>query len=123
MNKFIKKIIWLGRTRKDLKAMPAGVVDAVGFALYQAQLGQRADNTKVLKGFHGAGVLEIIESDQAGTYRAVYTIKFGNEIYILHCFQKKSKSGISTPKEDMDIIHKRLKEAEEIAKQIAKELK
>ena len=123
MKKFIKEIIWFGRTKKDLKTMPSEVVDAIGFSLYQAQLGERAENTKVLKGFHGAGVLEIIESDQAGTYRAVYTVKFGNEVYILHCFQKKSKSGISTPKEDMDIINKRLKEAEEISKQIAKELK
>ena len=94
MRKNIKEIIWLGKTKKDLKSMPIEIVDAVGFALYQAQIGMRADNTKVLKGFNGAGVLEVIESDHAGTYRAVYTLKFGNEIYILHCFQKKSKSGI-----------------------------
>ena len=123
MRKITKEIIWLGKTKKDLKAMPSAVVDSIGFALYQAQIGEKADNTKVLKGFHGAGVLEVIESDQAGTYRAVYTLKFGSEIYILHCFQKKSKSGISTPKKDMDIINQRLKEAEEIAKQIAKERK
>lgn len=119
----MKKIIWLGKTKKDLKSMPNSVVDSIGFALYQAQIGGKADNVKVLKGFHGSGVLEVIESDESGTYRAVYTLKFGNEIYILHCFQKKSKSGISTPKEDMDMINKRLKEAETIAKLIAKESK
>ena len=123
MKKIIKEIIWLGKTKKDLKSMPNSVVDSIGFALYQAQIGGKADNVKVLKGFHGSGVLEVIESDESGTYRAVYTLKFGNEIYILHCFQKKSKSGISTPKEDMDMINKRLKEAETIAKLIAKESK
>ncbi len=63
MKKILKEIIWLGKTRKDLKAMPGGVVDSIGFALYQAQIGEKADNAKVLKGFHGAGVLEVIESD------------------------------------------------------------
>jgi phage-related protein len=121
MNKILKEIIWLGRTKKDLKLMPEDIIDSVGFSLYLAQIGERADNTKVLKGYTGAGVLEIIESDISGTYRAVYTVKFGSEIYVLHCFQKKSKSGIATPKEDMSIINKRLKEAEELAKVIAKE--
>ena len=121
MEKILREIIWLDKTKKDLKSMPGEIVDSVGFSLYLAQIGERADNTKVLKGFSGAGVLEIIESDVSGTYRAVYTVKFGNEIYVLHCFQKKSKSGISTPKEDMNIINKRLKDAEELAKQIAKE--
>lgn len=123
MNKIIKNIIWLGKSKKDLKAMPRSIVDSFGFSLYHAQIGEKSDNAKVLKGFHGAGVLEIIESDISGTYRAVYTVKFGMNIFVLHCFQKKSKSGISTPKEDMDIINTRLKEAENLAKKLSVETK
>ena len=73
---------------------------------------------KVLKGFGDAGVLEIIESDTGGTYRAVYTVRFAEAVFVLHCFQKKSKSGIATPKADMDLIRSRLKIAESIAKEL-----
>ena len=81
-----------------------------------AQSGDRHDASKVLKGFGGAGVLEVVEDHVGGTYRAVYTVKFAEAVFVLHCFQKKSKSGIATPKEDMDIIRARLKIAEAIAK-------
>ena len=73
---------------------------------------------KCSKGFGGAGVLEVVENDAGGTYRAVYTVKFAETVFVLHCFQKKSKSGIATPKPDMDIIHARLKQAEAIAKEL-----
>ena len=85
-----------------------------------AQAGDKHDAVKVLKGFGGAGVLEIVENDAGGTYRAVYTVKFTEAVFVLHCFQKKSKSGIATPKEDMDIILTRLRAAEALIKELRK---
>lgn len=85
-----------------------------------AQAGDKHDTAKVLKGFGGTGVLEVVEDNLGGTYRAVYTVKFTEAVFVLHCFQKKSKPGIATPKEDMDIIHARLKIAEAFAKELRK---
>jgi phage-related protein len=109
----IKGLIWVGSSRRDLKAFPAEVKDVVGYALYQAQVGQKATSAKPLRGFGGAGVLEIVEDHQGDTYRAVYTVSFSTLVYVLHAFQKKSKKGISTPKQETDLIRKRLKAAEE----------
>ena len=86
-----------------------------------AQAGDRHDTAKVLKGFGSAGVLEVVENDAGGTYRAVYTVRFEEAVFVLHCFQKKSKHGITTPKEDMDIIRARLKVAERLAKELRDE--
>lgn len=108
-----KPLEWVGSSKKDLRSFPENVKDVVGFALRYAQRGEKHDSAKVLKGFHGAGVLEIIEDDDGDTYRAVYTVNFPDVVYVLHCFQKKSKKGITTPKEDIDLIKKRLKGAEE----------
>ena len=83
-----------------------------------AQRGDKHDAAKSLKGFGGAGVLEIVEDDAGGTYRAVYTVKFVEAVFVLHCFQKKSKSGITMPKEDMDINRARLKVAEALSKEL-----
>jgi len=77
----------------------------------------------VLKGFGGAGVLEIVEDDTGGTFRAVYTVKFAEAVFVLHCFQKKSKRGVATPKTDLDIICARLKVAEARAKELRNENK
>jgi phage-related protein len=88
--------------------MPEEVKDVFGFALHLAQNGGKHDDAKPLKGFHGAGVLEHIED----TYRAVYTVRYETAVYVLHFFQKKSKSGIATPKLDMDKIHERLQAVE-----------
>jgi len=85
----------------------------MGYALYQAQLGLKTASAKPLRGFGGAGVLEIIEDYQSDTYRTVYTVKFRDLIYVLHAFQKKSKKGIATPKPDIDLIKNRLKTAEQ----------
>ena len=112
----IKNIVWVGSSRRDLKAFPAEVKDVMGFALYQAQLGLKALSAKPLRGFGGAGVLEIVEDHQGDTYRAVYTVKFSDLLYVLHAFQKKSKKGIATPKADMDLIKERLKIAAEDSK-------
>ena len=86
-----------------------------------AQQGGKDDAAKVLRGFGGAGVLEVVESDAGGTYRAVYTVRFAQAVFVLHCFQKKSRHGIATPKEDMDIIRARLKVAGMLAKELADE--
>lgn len=86
--------------------------------MHFAQHGEQHDAAKALKGFAGAGVLEVVENDAGGTYRAVYTVKFTEAVFVLHCFQKKSKSGIATPKEDVDIIRARLKVAEAVAKEM-----
>ena len=101
-------------------ALPIDVRRFFGFALSLAQAGDKHEAAKVLKGFGGAGVLEVLEDDAGGTYRAVYTVKFDEAVFVLHCFQKKSKRGAATPKEDMDIIHARLKIAEAYAKELQK---
>ena len=109
---------WVGSSHKDLMALPADVRRFVGYALSLAQAGDRHDAAKVLKGFGGAGVLEVVENDVGGTYRAVYSVKFKEAVFVLHCFQKKSKRGMTTPKEHLDIIHARLKVAEALAKEL-----
>ena len=98
--------------------LPVDVRKFFGFALSLAQAGDQHDDAKVLKGFGGAGVLEVVEDDSGGTYRAVYTVKFEEAVFVLHCIQKKSKRGIETPKQDMDIIRARLKLAEKLAKEL-----
>jgi phage-related protein len=99
-----KSIVWIGSSRRDLKSFPAEVKDVMGYALYQAQVGRKAPSAKPLRGFGGAGVLEIVEDHQTDTYRAVYTVKFSELVYVLHAFQKKSKKGSATPKPDIDLI-------------------
>ncbi len=96
--------------------MPDDVQDTFGYALHQAQVGKRHEQAKLLKGFGSAGVLEVVEDSGGCTFRAVYTVKFGDAVYVLHCFQKKSTHGIATPKPDMDLIRERLKAAEAHAK-------
>ena len=91
--------------------MPEDVKDVFGHAIDLAQAGGKHQDAKVMTGFGSAGVLEVVEDDRGDTYRAVYTVKFAGWVYVLHCFQKKSKSGIKTPKEDMDLIRTRLKAA------------
>jgi phage-related protein len=109
---------WIASSYKDLMPLPPAVRRYFGFALSLAQVGDQADTAKVLKGFGGAGVLEVVENDAGGTYRAVYTVRFAEAVFVLHCFQKKSKSGIATPKADMDIIRSRLKVAEAMAQEM-----
>ncbi|MDU5836280.1 MAG: type II toxin-antitoxin system RelE/ParE family toxin [Pantoea sp.] len=116
-----KPLIWIGSSRKDLQALPKEVQRFFGFALDFAQRGEKHDDAKVLKGFGGAGVLEVVEDDIGGTYRAVYTVRFAEAVFVLHAFQKKSKRGIATPKEDIDIIKNRLKVAAAVAQEIRNE--
>ena len=105
----LKPLEWVGSSKKDLLAMPDAVIDVMGYALHLAQSGLRHDQAKVLRGFGSAGVLEVVEDDDGNTYRAVYTVRFKNAVYVLHCFQKKSHKGISTPKHEIDLIEARLK--------------
>lgn len=103
-----KDLIWVGSSKKDLLKMPGEVIDVVGYALHLAQTGRRHAQAKVLKGQGSAGLLEVVEDDDGSTYRAVYTVQFQDAVYVLHCFQKKSTQGISTPKRDLDLIQRRL---------------
>jgi len=112
----MKSLCWLGNSLKNLKEMPEDVQDGFGYALYLAQVGEKHRAAKPLKGFTGAGVLEVVEDCQGNTYRAVYTVRFSDSVYVLHVFQKKSKSGIATSKQDIDLIESRLKQAQEIHK-------
>lgn len=91
--------------------MPGEVQDTFGYALHLAQTGGKHAQAKPLKGFGSAGVLEVVESQAGSTYRAVYTVKIAGAVYVLHCFQKKSTSGIATPKPDMELVRERLKAA------------
>jgi len=104
-----KPLHWVGNSYKELMALPKQVRGQFGHALSQAQAGQRNIAAKVLSGFGDAGVLEVVENDATGTYRAAYTVRFPEAVFVLHCFQKKSKSGIATPKTHMNIIRDRLK--------------
>lgn len=107
----VKPLRWVASSKKDLMGMPEPIKDTFGFALYLAQVGSRHTQAKVLKGFGSAGVLEVIEDADGGTYRAIYTVRFADAVYVLHCFQKKSTQGIATPKLDMNLVRERLKAA------------
>lgn len=121
MNKStVKPLEWVGSSKKDLLAMPSDVVDVFGYALHLAQNGGKHFHSKPLKGFGSAGVLEVVEDDDGSTYRAVYTVKFENAVYVLHCFQKKSHKGIATAKQDMDLIRDRLTQAHQHAQGVKK---
>lgn len=113
-----KPLFWVGSSKKDLLALPLRVRRFFGHALDFAQRGDQHDAAKPLKGFGGAGVVEIVENDAGGTYRAVYTVRFVEAVFVLHCFQKKSKHGIATPKPDLDLIRARLKHAEAKAQEL-----
>lgn len=107
-----KPLAWIGSSRKDYAEFPAAVRKSVGYALYLAQIGEKSPHAKPLAGFGGAGVLEIVESFDGDAYRAVYTLKFAGRVYALHVFQKKSRQGIATPRQEMNIVRARLTQAQ-----------
>ena len=111
-----RPLIWIGSTRRDFRAMPTEVKSHMGYALYVAQLGGKHRDAKPLRGFGGAGVLEIVKDHRGDTFRSVYTVRLVGAVYVLHVFQKKSKTGRETPKPDMNLIETRLREAERVAK-------
>jgi len=108
-----KPLFWIGRSYDDLLACPPEVRRTFGFALGLAQQGGKFVDAKPLKGFGGAGVLEVVEDWQSDTFRCVYSVKFAGAVYVLHTFQKKSKRGSKTPKQEIDLVKERLKRAEE----------
>jgi phage-related protein len=104
---------WIGSSRDDVRGFPEPVRLRIGGALWEAQIGRKAPWAKPLKGFGGAGVLEIVDDHDGDTYRAIYTVRFAGVVYVLHAFQKKSKRGIATPQHEIALIQQRLKRAEE----------
>jgi phage-related protein len=107
MPETMKPLSWIGSSYDDFTAFPVAVQHDMGFALFVAQCGDRHPSAKPLKGFGGAGVMEIVESFEGNAYRAVYTVKFAQRLYVLHAFQKKSRKGIATPAQELALIKKR----------------
>ena len=101
-------LYWEGSSKKDFKEFPTDVQKDLGVALFVVQLGGTPDSAKLWKGL-GSGVYELVEDHRGDTFRAVYTVRFGDAVHVLHAFQKKSKSGIATPQPDVELIEKRLK--------------
>src|SRR5437588_4004032 len=111
----LKPVVWVGSSRKDLRKFPDPVQHQVGYAIYIAQRGGKHRDAKVLSGFGGAGVLEVVKDFRGDTFRAVYTLRYAGTVYVLHAFRKKSKTGRETPRRDVELIEKRVREAEKIA--------
>ena len=109
-----KDVVWVASSLDDLKKFPESVRQFMGFAIYQAQYGGKHVDAKPLKGYKGSGVLEVVEDFDGDTYRTVYTVRFADAVYVLHAFQKKSKKGIATPRQDIDLIAARMRMAEQI---------
>ena len=108
-----RPLYWVGSSLADLRAFPGAVIDVMGYALHLAQQGGKHPDAKPLKGFQGAAVVEITADHDRDTWRVMYTLKYKDAIYVLHAFQKKSKQGIRTPKQHINMIRRRLKLAQE----------
>ena len=113
----MKRIVWVRDSKADLKRFPEVVQKHIGVALMVAQTGDKHPDAKPMRGFGGASVIEVIEDHDGDTYRAVYTVRFAEALYVLHCFQKKSRRGIATDRRDIDLIKERLRRAEELHRQ------
>jgi len=113
MKAAIKPLHWIGSAKDDLKSLPRDVQKNLGLALMYAQLGGKHPKAKPLKGFGGAGVLEVVENYDTDTYRAVYTVRFADLVFVLHAFQKKAKHGSATPKAEIALVERRLRLAEQ----------
>ncbi len=107
-----RPLVWVGASKKELDAFPDDVQQAMGYALWRAQEGKKHPDAKPLKGFGGAGVLEIVADEDGDTYRTIYTVRLQHAVYVLHAFQKKSRRGIKTADTVMDLVRKRLRDAE-----------
>ncbi len=103
-----RPLFWEGSAKRDFKQFPTAVQKDMGVALFVIQLGSTPPSAKPWKGL-GPGVYELIEDHRGDTYRAIYTVRIAASIFVLHAFQKKSKSGIKTPKRDVDLIEQRLR--------------
>jgi len=109
----LRPLRWIGSSYKDFRRLPGEVQRAFGFELFLAQTGQHPPSAKPLNGF-GSGVVELIESHDGDTYRALCTARFKSAVYVLHAFKKKSKQGVKTPASDLELIRNRLKQAADI---------
>ncbi len=118
-----RPVVWIASSKRDLKALPEVVQRSIGFALWRAQIGKRHVHAKVLRGFGDAGVLEVVEDYDGDTYRAVYTVRFAEAVYVIHVFQTKSRRGGQTPRADKALIEKRMRDAEELHKRSSREKK
>lgn len=110
-------LVWTGSSRKDLRSFPRQVRREIGYALYAAQEGETDPSAKPLKGFGGGSVLEIVVDHRGDTWRAVYTVRYRDAVYVLHVFQKKSKRGIATPRKELALVERRLAEVERLRRQ------
>lgn len=108
-----KACFFVGSAAKDIRGLPEDVRQHFGHAIHRVQCGEEPIDAKALKGFGGRSVLEIVKDYNSDTYRAVYTIRFAEAVYVLHVFQKKAKKGAETPKPDIDLVKQRLRAAEE----------
>jgi phage-related protein len=108
-----KGVVWMGDSLKRLREFPEDVQQEIGYVLYLAQLGENHASAGPMKGYNA---VEIVSDYAGNAFRGVYTTKFEDVIYVLHCFQKKSKKGIKTPKRELDLIKSRLRDAEKLHK-------
>ena len=106
-----KPVRWVGSSKEDVSSFLADFRRRVGGALRDAQIGSKTTYAKPLRGFGDAAVLEVLDDFDGNTYRAVYTVRFANAVYVLHAFMKKSRRGIATPKTELDLIRQRLNQA------------
>ena len=114
---YLRPLLWIASSKRDFIKMPDDVTDDFGHWLFQVQKGKKPKNAKPLSGFGGACVLELVKDHADGTFRTVYTVKFDEIVVVLHAFQKKSKKNIETPKQDIELIHSRLKLVEVMCKE------
>jgi phage-related protein len=113
----LRPVVWIASSRRDVRAFPRAVRRDIGQALYSAQMGETDPATKPLRGFGGGAVLEVVSDYRKDTWRAVYSVRYAEAVYVLHAFQKKSKHGAATPKKEIDLIRQRLAEAERLHRQ------
>lgn len=111
----LRPVVWLGNSKKNIQAFPTGAQKLIGDELQLIQFGKMPKNAKPFKGV-GSGVFEIAIRFDKEAYRTVIAVQLGKKIYVLHAFQKKSKQGIETPKQDVDVIKRRYRDAQELAK-------
>ena len=116
----LKEVRWVGDAKEKLQGFPSQVRKDIGHALYLVQTGQTPPSAKPMRGIE-SGVFEIVDDYDTNTYRAVYTVKIGRSLYVLHAFQRKSRRGIATPKQEIDQIRRRLRRAKDLAEQEEKD--
>jgi phage-related protein len=114
MSDVLKPLTWMGASRRGFSAFPEAVKSEMGYGLFQAQQGFRHRKAKTLTGFGSAGVVEIVSEYRGDAFRTVYTVRFASSVYVLHAFQKKSKTGVATPQSEINLVRQRLREAEQL---------